>query len=241
MKIALIGYGKMGKIIEQLATQQGHEIVLRVTSANRDSITPEMLRTSDVAIEFSRPDAAPANIELCLNAGVPVVVGTTAWGQHLDRVRQQCDQTAGALFYASNFSIGVNIFFAINRQLAKLMATQPNYMASMEEIHHTQKLDAPSGTAVSLANDILAENSAITRWVNSSDYRLGDPALPITAIRADNVTGTHIVRYQSDIDSIEIKHEAFNRQGFAQGAILAAAWLIGKKGVYTMQDMLNLG
>jgi 4-hydroxy-tetrahydrodipicolinate reductase len=237
MKIAILGYGKMGKIIDQLATSDGHEIVLRIGADNLDDLTPEALRRADVAIEFSVPEAALENIITCLRAGVPVVSGTTAWLDHLDEVLQEVETTSGAFFYAPNFSIGVNIFFALNQYLAQMMNEQEQYEVQMEEIHHTEKKDAPSGTAIKLAEDLLDRLKRKKEWKNELDG-LAD-TLGIVSKREPGVPGTHTISYTSPVDSISITHTAHSREGFARGAIAAAQWLIGKKGYFQMSDMLG--
>lgn len=233
MKIALLGYGKMGKVIETIALERGHEIVLRKTSSN----TFEGLATADVAIDFSIPSVAVENISSCIEAGVPVVSGTTGWLDQYDAMVALCKQHDGAFLYGSNFSLGVNLFFELNAYLAQLMAKFSSvYRVSMEEIHHTQKLDSPSGTAITLANGIIA-NSAYDSWTLDQPT---DQQILIDAQRIENVPGTHSVFYNSPVDFIEIKHVAHNREGFALGSVLAAEWLVGKKGVYTMKDVLAL-
>lgn len=238
MKIALLGYGKMGKAIAALAESAGDEVILRIGSANRHELNRDALQQADVAIEVSRPETAFEHIALCLGAGVPVVCGTTGWLGRLDEAVQLCADQEGALLYASNFSIGVNLFFALNKRLAALMERQPQYNPRILEIHHTQKLDAPSGTAISLAQDILENLSRKSRWVS------GEAALPdelgITSIREGQVPGTHEVIYQSAIDTISIRHEAHTREGFARGALLAAHWIVGKNGFFSMTDVLEL-
>lgn len=233
MKIALLGYGKMGKTIEQIALKRGHEIVLKIDNDHTDYDITQ----ADVAIEFSTPNSAFANISNCLRHRIPVVAGTTGWLAHYDEAVALCKTHDTAFLYASNFSVGVNIFFALNQTLAKLMASLNDYHISIEEIHHTQKLDAPSGTAITLAEGIIAETGK-TAW------QLGTTAdeniIPIEAKRIGNTPGTHIVTYSSDIDTIEIKHTAHNRNGFALGAVIAAEWLLNKKGTYSMKDVLNL-
>ena len=232
MKIALLGYGKMGKVIERIALERGHEIVLRKGSS--DSF--EGLEAADVAIDFSIPDAAVGNISACLNGNVPVISGTTGWLEQYHDMAQLCEEKKGAFIYGSNFSLGVNIFFELNTHLAKMMANLKQYKVSMEEIHHTQKLDAPSGTAITLAKDIIA-NSDYSSWA------IGNPKedeIFIDAERIEGVPGTHSVFYTSDVDTIEIKHTAHSREGFALGAVIAAEWLAGKTGIYTMKDVLNL-
>jgi 4-hydroxy-tetrahydrodipicolinate reductase len=238
MKIALIGYGKMGKIIEKLAEIREHEIILKVDIDNRDDLINGRLAEADVAIEFTRPESAVENIKAALEAGVPLVSGTTGWLDHLEEIKTLCAQKKGAFFYASNYSIGVNIFFAINRYLARLMEPQKQYAIEMEEIHHTQKLDAPSGTAITLAQGILNEVSRKKYWVKeeSDDAE----ALPIASKRIDPAPGTHEINYHSAIDSITIRHTAHSREGFATGALMAAEWLVGKEGVFGMEDMLPM-
>ena len=242
MKIALIGYGKMGKTIEKIAVSRGHEVVLRLDINNPEDF--EKLPEADVAIEFTRPESAVGNLEKCIVAGVPVVCGTTGWLKHFDDISALTKAQNSAFFYASNYSIGVNIFFEINRKLAEMMQTQPQYDVRMEEIHHTQKLDAPSGTAITLAEGILQNVKRKTQWVcdtESLSRDLGGEGedIIITSKRIDPAPGTHIVTYDSPIDSIEITHTAHSREGFATGAVLAAEWLVGKKGVFSMKDMLG--
>lgn len=232
MKIALLGYGKMGQVIERTALERGHEIVLR----KRSSDSFEGLTEADVAIDFSVPDAAVGNISACLNGNVPVISGTTGWLENYHDMAQLCEEKNGAFIYGSNFSLGVNIFFELNTYLAKMMGTLKQYNVSMEEVHHTQKLDAPSGTAITLAKDIIAHS-------DYSSWALGNPKedeIFIDAKRIEGVPGTHTVAYDSEVDSIEIKHTAHSREGFALGAVVAAEWLMGKKGVYSMKDVLGL-
>lgn len=237
MRIALIGYGKMGKTIERLATAAGDEIVLVISSDNRDRLIPQTLRRADVAIEFTDPESAFDNVRACIEAGVPVVCGTTGWLNRLDEARNLVEKHDGAMFYAANFSIGVNIFLALNRFLASLMAGKAQYSVRIEEVHHTEKKDAPSGTAISLARGILGENQALTGWVSGLS---GEPwEIPIQSIRQDPAPGTHRIIYESGQDRIEITHEALSREGFARGAIEAAHWLAGKKGFFDMKDMLG--
>ncbi len=238
MKVALIGYGKMGKEIEKILLSQGAEIVLKVTKESAEGLTIDNLRKADVAIEFTRPDAAIDNIYKCFAAGVPVVVGTTAWLQNLQAVSARCALENGGLFYAPNFSIGVNIFFETNRRLAQLINVQPQYKVSMEEIHHTEKLDAPSGTAIKTAEVILEEMDSLKAWHLKGIVPVKD-SLEIDAIREPHVPGTHITRFESDVDFIEIKHEAKSRKGFAEGAVAAARFMVGKSGVYEMKDLLG--
>ena len=232
MKIALLGYGKMGKVIERIALERGHEIVLRKSS--QDNF--DGLKNADVAIDFSVPDSAVSNISECFTTNIPVISGTTGWLEHYDKIISLCSEKNGAFIYGSNFSLGVNIFFELNDYLAKMMANLEQYKVSMEEIHHTQKLDAPSGTAISLANGII-ENTKYESWT------LENPKtneIHIEAKRIENIPGTHSIFYDSEVDQIEIKHTAHNREGFALGAVVAAEWLVGKKGVYTMKDVLSL-
>lgn len=237
MKIALIGYGKMGKTIDQLAQAAGHQVVARIDVGNQGDLSAESLTSADVAIEFTRPESAFNNIVTCLENGVPVVSGTTGWLDRLEEAKQLVEKYQGGLFYASNYSIGVNIFFAINKQLAKLMKRYDQYDISMEEIHHTQKLDAPSGTAITLAEGILGELSYKKSWVNEPSQQ--DEELPIISKRIDKVPGTHTIRYNSPIDNITITHTAHSREGFARGALAAAEWMVGKQGFYGMEDMLS--
>lgn len=236
MNIALIGYGKMGRIIEEIALQDGHHVVLRIGTENLEDFTTTNLQKADVAIEFTRPDAAAANVLKCFDAQIPVVCGTTGWNDQLEQVKEAAKQSGAGFLHASNFSIGVNIFFEINKHLAAMMNNQPDYEVTLEEIHHTQKLDKPSGTAVTLAEQILERMERKNGWSleNTTD------GLRIDAIREEGVPGTHIVRYQSAIDDIEITHTAHNRKGFAKGALVAAQFLVGKKGIFTMSDVLQL-
>lgn len=232
MKIALLGYGKMGKVIEKIALERGHEIVFKKTSAN----SYNGLENADVAIDFSIPNAAVANITACLNKNIPVVSGTTGWLDSYDEMVKLCTEKNGSFIYGSNFSLGVNIFFELNRYLAELMSKFNNYKVSMEEIHHTQKLDAPSGTAISLAKGII-DNSTYNNWVL---HNPNENEIKIDAKRIENVPGTHSIFYDSEIDTIEIKHIAHNREGFALGSVIAAEWIADKKGIFTMNDVLNL-
>ena len=238
MKIALLGYGKMGKAIEEIALQRGHEIVLKVNIDNLEDNTVENIQKADVAIEFTGPDSAFENLQKCFEAGVPVVCGSTGWLQNLEKARQECGAYKGALLYASNFSIGVNIFFAVNERLADLMSSQTQYDVELKEIHHTQKLDAPSGTAITLAEQILGKSSTKTQWVKEKTQSSAD--LVIVSERIDPAPGTHHVKYSSAIDDIEIIHTAHSRQGFAAGAVSAAEFLRGKTGIFTMKDVLGL-
>ena len=238
MKIALLGYGKMGKVIEGLALEAGDNVVFKADSHDELRTNREAFQKAEVAIEFSSPEGAYHNIIHCLENGVPVVSGTTGWLHHFEEVKQVCEERGGAFFYASNFSIGVNVFFSINRQLAKLMDRFPEYQIEMEEIHHTQKLDAPSGTAITLAEGILEEVARKNQWVNQSTEMASE--LPIISKRIEKVPGTHEITYRSEVDTITIRHEAHSRIGFAKGALTAARWLIGRKGVFGMNEMLGL-
>ena len=231
MKIALLGYGKMGKEIEKIALQRGHSIVLKKTKDQ----TFDHLDLADVAIDFSIPSAAVENISECLHRNIPVISGTTGWLADYAKITSLVQQVNGAFLYGSNFSLGVNLFFELNAQLAELMHSH-DYKLRIEEIHHTQKLDAPSGTAISLANDIIKRTS-YQGWAIENAQ---ENEIPITALRIENVPGTHTVSYTSEVDQIEIKHTAFSREGFALGAVIAAEWIIGKKGIFSMKDVLNL-
>jgi 4-hydroxy-tetrahydrodipicolinate reductase len=232
MKIALLGYGRMGQVIERIALERGHEIVLKKGAHN----SYEGLSNADVAIDFSIPTAAVNNISNCFEANVPVISGTTGWLEHYNEIEALCNEKKGALISSSNFSLGVNIFFELNEYLAKMMAKLDSYSIDMEEIHHTQKLDAPSGTAISLAKGII-ENSNYTDWTLE---KAETNQIHIEAKRIENIPGTHTVHYNSTVDSIEIKHTAHNREGFALGAVIAAEWINGKQGIFTMKDVLNL-
>lgn len=232
MKIALLGYGKMGKVIERIALERGHEIVLKKDEFN----TYDGLSTADVAIDFSVPSAAVSNISASFNANVPVVSGTTGWLEHYDEMIALCNEKKGGFISSSNFSLGVNIFFGLNEYLAKIMKQFDSYKVSMEEIHHIHKLDAPSGTAISLAQGVI-ENSDYANWT-LEEAKTNE--IRIEAKRIGEVPGTHTVNYDSAIDSIEIKHTAHNREGFALGAVVAAEWLAGKQGIFSMKDVLNL-
>ncbi len=231
MKIALLGYGKMGKTIEQLAKKKGHKIVFILSSSK----TEGNLSQADVAIDFSTPDSAFENIKMCLENDVPVVSGTTAWLDKYDEAVALCKQHNGSFLYASNFSIGVNLFFKINQYVAKLMQNREEYDVAIEEIHHTQKLDAPSGTAITLAQQILPFTQK-KEWILDKE---ASDKITITAKRENEVKGTHTIRYSSLVDTVSIKHEAHSREGFALGALMAAGWLIGKKGVFSMEDVIG--
>ena len=232
MKIALLGYGKMGKIVEKLAVKKGHTIVSRI---NQYSSKEEILK-ADIAIEFSTPQAAVSNIKFCLENNIPIVSGTTGWLAHYDKMIKLCENRNGSFIYASNFSIGVNLFFSINEYVSNLMEPWKDYQVSIEEVHHNQKLDTPSGTAVTLAEGII-RNSDKKNWeLNGTEAE----NINITAKRINDIKGTHIINYDSNIDTISIKHEAHSRDGFALGAILAAEWLADKKGIFTMKDVLQI-
>jgi 4-hydroxy-tetrahydrodipicolinate reductase len=236
MKIALIGYGKMGRAIEEIALSKGHEIALRISEENLADFTTENIQKADVCIEFSTPHTAFGNVKKCLEAGVATVCGSTAWLEHLEEASQICISNKTGFLYASNFSIGVNLFFKINQMVASLMKSHSEYRVSMEEIHHTEKKDAPSGTAVTLAEGILQNSDNITQWVTEPSALVHE--LTIISKRIDPAPGTHTVQYDSEIDSITLTHTAHSRKGFASGALLAAEWLHTRKGVYGMEDVL---
>lgn len=233
MKIALLGYGRMGKEIEKISLQRGHEIVLKVSSNETFDIG-----LADVAIDFSVPTSAYNNIETCLKNNIPVISGTTGWLDNYEKAVDLCTKKRGAFIYASNFSLGVNMFFELNKQLAKMMNRLSDYHITMEETHHTKKLDAPSGTAITLAEGIIANSSKSAWTLNGA---ISDESIPITAKRIEDVPGTHSVHYSSEVDAIAIEHIAHNRKGFALGAVVAAEWILNKEGVFTMQDVLNIG
>lgn len=237
MNIALIGYGKMGHTIEAIALRRGHRIGLVIDWENRNELTREKLSGCDVAIEFTGPQSAADNLLGCIRAGIPVICGSTGWLERWGEVKKECEDSDGAMLYASNFSIGVNIFFEINKHLATIMSHHPEYHVSMEEIHHTQKKDAPSGTAITLAEDILRVNKNKTGWVPGETAEPGQ--IPIISKRIDPAPGTHTISYESAIDRIDITHTAHSREGFAYGAVLAAEFLAGKKGIYSMRDVLK--
>ena len=239
MNIALIGYGKMGKAIEEIALQSGHTIVLKIDADNYESgFTPDNIRKADVAIEFTGPDTAVNNIKKCFEWGVPVVAGSTGWLEHWEEVVTCCNDNNGSFLYASNFSIGVNIFFELNKVLARMMADKAGYEVSVEEIHHTQKKDAPSGTAITIAEGIMENNHLKKSWINEPTENKDE--LSIISKRIDPAPGTHIVKYQSEIDDIEIIHTAHNRKGFATGAVRAAEYIFQKKGVFTMKEVIGI-
>ena len=237
MNIALFGYGKMGKEIEQIALQRNHAIVLKIDKDNINDVTTQQLKQADVAIEFSTPDTVIENIYKCFNADLPIVAGTTGWYDKFDEIKNTCLKNNQSLFYATNFSLGVNLFFKMNEQLAKMMDNFTDYEVAMQEIHHIHKLDKPSGTAITTAEKIFANHSQKNKWSieNSTSENLF-----IDVVRQDEVPGTHTVSYTSAVDEISITHKAFNRKGFALGAVLAAEFIQHKKGVYTMNDLLNL-
>jgi 4-hydroxy-tetrahydrodipicolinate reductase len=234
MKIALLGYGKMGKVIEKIAVSRGHEVTLKI---DKDS-TPYDITSVDVAINFSTPESAVENIRIALENNIPVISGTTGWLSEMEFINTLCAAKNGAFIYASNFSLGVNIFFELNKHLAKMMKNLSDYQVDIEEIHHTQKQDAPSGTAITLAEDVL-QHSTHDSW-ELAPLKDNDK-LAITAKRIDSVPGTHTVNYSSEVDRISLTHTAHNREGFGLGAVVAAEWIIGKTGVFTMNDVLNIG
>jgi 4-hydroxy-tetrahydrodipicolinate reductase len=236
MNILLVGYGKMGKAIEKIALDRGHHIAGKVDINNRSELEALPAESVDVAIEFSAPEAAYANIKLCLEKGWPVVSGTTGWLDYKSEIEALTSDKGGAFFYASNYSIGVNLFFRLNQTLARLMNQQP-YAVTLKEVHHTHKVDAPSGTAISLAEGIRTENSQVQGWSLLPEHKVNH--IPILAEREGEVPGTHIVTYQSEVDTLEISHTAHSRQGFALGAVVAAEWLRDKQGVYGMDDLLE--
>ena len=238
LKIALIGYGKMGKAIEAVAIERGHKVVLKIDISTMETFTAENLQQCDVAIEFTSPHSAVKNISSCLQAGIPVISGSTGWLSQWNEIKELCNSSNGALVYASNFSVGVNIFFEVNKKLAQLMNPHHDYAVSMMEIHHTEKKDAPSGTAITLAEQVFENLDRKTNWVTEPSTDPG--ALIITSERKDPAPGTHKVLYSSAIDDIEIIHTAHNRQGFATGAVLAAEFIQNKKGIFSMKDVLGL-
>lgn len=234
MKIILLGYGKMGKIIERIAIDRGHQISARIDVDNTHEFDSSV---GDVAIEFSHPDAAFENVKKCIERSLPVVCGTTGWLSRKPELEKICEKTNGAFFYASNYSLGVNIFFKANEYIAKMMNGISEYEISLDEIHHTEKKDAPSGTAITLAEGILANVTRKSKWVNHKTEKSDD--LFIESFRIDQVPGTHVVKYESPVDDIQIKHIAHSREGFAKGAVMVAEWLKGKRGVFTMDDFLK--
>lgn len=238
MKIVISGYGKMGKEVEKVALARNHEIVARIDSSKDWEKLNKDFLIADVIIDFSQPDVIIENIERSFKIGIPLVTGTTGWDKENENIKQKCISSGNSLFIASNFSIGVNLFFEINKKLAVLMNGHANYDVAISETHHIHKKDAPSGTAISLANQILDLSESKSEWINSSNPK--PEQLEIQSYREGEIPGTHIISYSSEIDELEIKHEAKNRKGFAMGAVLAAEWIIGKKGFFGMKDMLNL-
>lgn len=248
MKVVLVGYGKMGKEIEKILISRGHEVVGKATDVT--PLNREMIANADVAIDFSTPHSVLDNIAFLLNHNIPAIVGTTGWNSSYDKVRSSVEEKNGALIHASNFSIGVNLFFKLNEQLAKLMEPYKEYTPSITEIHHTEKLDAPSGTAITLANGLIENYSQLTDWYCASaspgsnlpidKNSQKDNNLEIVAVREPDVKGTHLIEYKSNIDTLSIRHEAHNRTGFALGAVIAAEWIQNKKGIFTMKDVLQL-
>jgi len=236
MNIALLGYGKMGKEIEQIALSRKHNIVLKVDEHNAATVTKEQLKQADVAIEFSTPHTVIGNISRCFEAGLPIVVGATGWYDKFEEIKSKCLQEKQSLFYATNYSIGVNLFWKITEQMAKLMNGYPDYEASMQEIHHVHKLDKPSGTAITTAEKLLAQQKQKNKWSIDPAHQKNE--LFIDVLRQDEVPGTHSVYYKSEIDEITLTHIAYNRKGFAMGAVIAAEFLKGKKGIYTMSDLV---
>lgn len=244
MKIVLLGYGKMGQLIERFAVKRGHEMLLVVDEDNRADIATEDLRQADMAIDFSTPDAALDNIKLCFDADLPLVMGTTGWYESLDEIREVCLEQGQSFLYGSNFSIGVNVFFHVNRVLAQALNPYKQYDVQVEEIHHIHKLDAPSGTAITIAEGIIEHNDQKEKWVNSVEGA-EEEVIPkanellIESLRIEEVPGTHTVLYSSEVDQIEFKHTAHSREGFALGAVIAAEWLLGKKGFFQVTEMFD--
>ena len=239
MNIAIIGYGKMGKAIEEIAVKRGHTISQKITS--KDVLENLDWSSTDVAIEFTKPEVAKGNIAFCLSNDIPVIVGTTGWYEDFDEIKALCQKNSGSLITATNFSLGVNLFFALNEKLANMMNQHKDYDASMVEIHHTEKLDAPSGTGISLAEGLINNHDSYEKWENvKKGQNSVDSALVLESLREPNVPGTHKVMYENEIDSIEITHTAKSRKGFALGSVIAAEWLKDKTGVYTMRDVLDI-
>ena len=236
MKIAILGYGKMGQFIEKVAQNRGHNILLKINQHNIDELNIENLKKADVIIDFSTPESAKTNIILSIDANKPIISGTTGWLNDYKEVKDYCIKNNGTFLYASNFSLGVNLFFELNKNLAKLMKKHQQYQINLTEIHHSEKLDAPSGTAISLAEQIISESDIKNKW--TLHPKNSNEELKIDAQRKGNITGTHSVNYRSEIDSISIIHEAHSRDGFALGAVIAAEWIISKKGVFSMHDVL---
>ena len=239
MNILLLGYGKMGKVIEQIALSRGHQIVGRIDVSNRHELDTFNRENVDAVIEFSAPEAAYENLKWCMSKGLPTVCGTTGWLHHRPEIEELCLQHKAAFFYASNYSIGVNLFFRLNKYLARLIGNYPQYNVHTTEIHHIHKLDAPSGTAITLAEGLIENLPTKTAWINQSE--VAENQIPIVSLREGEVPGTHIIRYDSEVDSIEIQHVAHSRQGFALGAVVAAEWLSTREGVFGMDDMLGEG
>ncbi len=239
MNIILLGYGKMGKVIEKVAFSRNHEIIARIDKDNYEDLY-KVDKSNAVAIEFTQPESAFENVKYCIENQLPVVCGTTGWIDRKPLLEDLCKEKNSAFFYASNYSIGVNLFFQLNRYLAQMMHPYPEYDIKMEEIHHLEKKDAPSGTAITLANDIIQLNGAKTKWIGENQVLTSDKELSIVSLREPNVPGTHSISYSSAIDDIEIKHTAHSREGFATGAVIAAEWLNGRKGVFGMEDLLSL-
>ena len=240
LKIALLGYGKMGKEIEQIALSRSHEIIAKIDHQQDWIQQKEQLKAAHIAIDFSMPQVVKQNMLNCLEMGLPVIVGTTGWQQELQKITSLVQEKKGALLWASNFSLGVNLAFKINEFTAQLLSNFPEYQARIHEIHHTQKLDAPSGTAISLAKDLIQNHQTYNKWtLLKKNENISEEILPITYERIKDVPGTHQITYQSDIDQISISHKAFSRKGFALGAVVAAEWLGEKKGVFTMADVLG--
>ena len=236
MKVAILGFGKMGRIIEKIAIERGHNILLKINQNNIDELNIENLKKADVIIDFSTPESAKTNIILSIDANKPIISGTTGWLNDLKEVKDYCNINNGTFLYSSNFSLGVNLFFELNKNLAKLMKKHQQYQINLTEIHHSDKLDAPSGTAICLAEQIISESNIKNNW--TLNPKNSDEDLKIDAQRRGNITGTHSVNYKSEIDSISITHEAHSRDGFALGAVIAAEWIISKKGVFSMHDVL---
>lgn len=238
MRIALLGYGKMGKTIEQIALQRGHEISARIDISNRSDMFDINTENTDVVIEFSSPESAYGNLKFCMEFGLPTVCGTTGWLQHKEEIEKLCEENEAAFFYASNYSIGVNLFFELNKTLARLINPYRDYAVTTNEIHHTEKKDSPSGTAITLAEGIIENFDGKNKWVNNE---IANPnEVPIWSSREGKVPGTHTIKYISDVDEIEITHKANNRMGFALGAVVAAEWLQGKQGIFGMQELLGI-
>ncbi len=237
MKILILGYGKMGKTIEEIAEERGHTIAHKININNTQALKFIDSSQIDVAIEFSQPDAAFDNISFCINNNIPVVCGTTGWLDRKSEIDALCKEKNGSFFYASNFSLGVNLFFRLNEILAQMMEQQPNYTTKITEIHHTEKLDAPSGTAITLAEGLIEQLSSKKSWINEPSEK--DDVVSIISKREPNVPGTHIVEYVSDVDEIEIRHTAKSRTGFALGAVLVSEWIVDKKGIFSMKDFMK--